>query len=85
MAELQRRITTKGERYLKLKSGFYEGGYVVLIFTDEPMLPIATVKEFLDGHIFGRPEGVTRAFLLLSYDPAMQICPCVELPLGEKS
>jgi hypothetical protein len=85
IAELQHRITTKGERYVRLKGGPYEGGYVVLIFTGEPLLSIATVREFLDGHIFGRPEGVTKAFLLLPYDPAMQMCPCVELSLGERS
>jgi hypothetical protein len=85
IAELQLRITTKGARYGKLKDGPYKGGYVVLIFTDEPMLPIATVRQFLDGHVFSRPEGVTNAFLLLSYDPAMKICPYVELSLGEPS
>jgi hypothetical protein len=49
------------------------------------MLPIETVKEFLDGHVFGKPEGVTRAFLLLSYHPSEQMCPYVELSLGEPS
>jgi hypothetical protein len=85
IAELQHRITTKGERYGKLKDGPYDGGYVVLIFTDEPMLPFATVREIVNGHIFVRPEGVTRAFLLLSHDPATQVCPCLELSLGEQS
>lgn len=81
ITELQHRINTKGERYVKLKGGPYEGGYVVLIFTDEPMLPIATVRTFLDGQVFDRPRGTSRAFLLLSYDPAMQICPYIELSL----
>ncbi|WP_298017838.1 hypothetical protein [uncultured Castellaniella sp.] len=76
------RIATKGDRYGKLRGGPYEGGYVVLIFTDEPMLPIATVRKFLDGHVFSRPEGVTRVFLLLSYDPGVQMSPYVELTLG---
>jgi hypothetical protein len=78
---LEHRIATKGARYKKLNGGPYEGGYVVLIFTDEPMLPIATVREFLEGHVFERPEGVTRAFFLLSYDPGVKMCPYVELPL----
>ncbi|MHA6864490.1 hypothetical protein [Ralstonia pseudosolanacearum] len=82
IAALEHRIVTKGARYEKLKDSPYEGGYTILIFTDEPMLPIATVREFLDGHVFEKPEGVTRAFLLLSYDPAVQMCPYVELPLG---
>lgn len=80
--ELQHRITAKGARYVKLKGGPYEGGYVVVIFTDESMLPIATVRNFLNGHIFDRPEGVSRAFLLLSHDPELHYCPYVELFLG---
>ena len=45
------------------------------------MLPIDTVRKFLDGHTFRKPEGVTRAFLLLSYDPQSQGYPYVDLPL----
>ncbi len=82
---LEDRIIAKGARYNKLKGGPYEGGYVVLIHTDEPMLPIETVRQFLDGLIFGRPKGVTRAFLLLSYDPALKTCPYIELPLDQQS
>jgi hypothetical protein len=81
IAAMEQRIATKGARYGKLKDAPYEGGYVILIFTDEPMLPIGTVREFLDGHVFLRPAGVTRAFLLLSYDPEVQMCPYVELSL----
>ena len=81
IASLEERIATKGTRYPKLKDGPYEGGYVVLIYTDEPMLPIDTVRKFLDGHTFRKPEGVTRAFLLLSYDPRTKSCPYVDLAL----
>lgn len=49
------------------------------------MLPIDTVNEFLDGHAFVRPAGVTRAFLLLSYDPRMQAYPYVDLNLSDAS
>jgi hypothetical protein len=84
IAALEYRIVTKGARYEKLKGGPYVGGYVVLIYTDEPMLPIETVRKFLDGHVFSKPEGVARAFLLLSYDPAVQICPYVEMSLGNR-
>lgn len=85
IAEVARRIADKGARYGKLKGGPYEGGYVVLIFTDEPMLPIETVREFLGGHVFEKPEGVTRAFLLVSYHPSVQMHPYAELSLGEPS
>lgn len=81
LAALSERIATKGERHNKLKGGPYKG-YVIIIFTDEPMLTIEAVKEFLKGHAFGRPHGVTRAFLLLSYDPSTENYPYVDLDLS---
>lgn len=82
IAALAHRIATKGARYEKLKDGPYDGGYIILIYTDEPMLTMETVRGFLDGHVFGKPWGVTRAFLLLSYHPRIQMCPYFELSLG---
>lgn len=82
IAALAHRIATKGTRYENLKGGPYDGGYMILIHTDEPMLTIETVRMFLDGHVFGKPRGVARAFLLLSYHPGMQMCPYFELSLG---
>ncbi len=82
ISSLAERIAEKGKRYAKLKDGPYEGGYVVIVYTDEPMLRVDTVKTFLDGHSFSRPNGVTRAFLLLSYDPDTGSCPHVDLALS---
>ena len=82
VSSLAERIAEKGRRYANLKEGPYDGGYVIVIFTDEPMLPIETVKTFLGGHAFRRPDGVTRAFLLLSYDPRTKAYPYVDLDLS---
>ena len=82
VSSLAERIAEKGSRYTILKDGPYDGGYVIVIFTDEPLLPIEAVDEFLDGHTFRRPEGVSRAFLLLSYDPRTKTYPYVDLDLS---
>ncbi|QNT25574.1 hypothetical protein [Ralstonia solanacearum] len=82
VSALAERIAEKGKRYATLKGGPYDGGYVIVIFTDELMLTIGTVERFLDGHSFARPDGVTRAFLLLSYDPQVKHCPYVDLSLS---
>lgn len=82
IAALSERIATKGKRHSKLKGGPYDGGYVVIIFTDEPVLTIGAAKEFLKGHAFERPQGVTRAFLLLSYDPSTKTYPYIDLDLS---
>ncbi|WP_175657658.1 hypothetical protein [Burkholderia vietnamiensis] len=82
LKSLSKRIADKGKRYPVLKEGPYEGGYVVLIHTDEPMLQIETVRKHLEGHTFSRPQGVTRAILLLSYDPRSASYPYMDLSLS---
>lgn len=79
---LNKLIAAKGARYAHLKGGAYEGGYVILIHTDEPTLPIETVRKFLADQTLDKPEGVARVFLLLSYDPQSQSCPYIELSLS---
>jgi hypothetical protein len=81
LSALSKRIADKGERYGKLKDSPYEGGYVVLVYTDEPMLPRETVKAFLDGQAFLCHHGVSRAFLLLSYEPKIGSYPYFDLTL----
>jgi len=83
LSALSERIAEKGKRYPLLKDGPYEGGYLVLIHTDEPMLRIGTVREYLKDHLFPRPQGVTRALLLLSYDGDTESYPYVDLPMSE--
>ncbi|USE80762.1 hypothetical protein NDR89_13485 [Cupriavidus gilardii] len=82
VSALAERIAKKGKCYPKLQGDPYDGGYIIVIFTDEPMLPITTVRELLDRHSFQRPEGVSRAFLLLSYDPTTKSYPYVDLSLS---
>ena len=72
-------LSAKNDRFHKLKGGPYPGGYVVIVFTDEPELPRTTVETFLSGHLFSGLSNIDRAFLLLSYDPAVQRCPYFEL------
>jgi hypothetical protein len=79
LSSLSGLLEAKNARFPKLKDGPYAGGYIVLTFTDEPELSRSTVESFLAGHIFTGLENVQRAFLLLSYDPAIGRCPYFEL------
>lgn len=77
--ELGIRLSGKAKRFPVLKGAPYPGGYVVVVFTDEQELRHSTVREFLARQVFtGIPE-VARAFLVLSYDPALERCPYFEL------
>lgn len=82
-------LVAKNNRFEKLKGGPYTGGYVVVIFTGEPELPRLKVAKFLENHVFAGPPNISRAFLLLSYDPSIERCPHFELtidaqPLGRR-
>lgn len=72
-------LSRKDSRYPELKEPPYDGGYIIVIFTDEPMLDRLTVESYLAGHAFKKPEFLTKAFLLVSYDPAIKKCPHYEL------
>lgn len=72
-------LSRKDSRYPELKEPPYDGGYIIVIFTDEPMLDHSTVESYLDGHKFMKPEYLTKAFLLVSYDPGVEKCPHYEL------
>ena len=75
-------LAQKDRRFFKLKGAPYEGGYVVVVFTDEPMLPATRVESWLAGYAFSGLSQVTRAFLLLSYDPDLGRCPYFSLTIG---
>lgn len=79
LSQLDERIVIKDRRYPELKSPPYPGGYVVVVYTDEPKLDRDTVASYLAGYRFSRPHHILRAFLLLSYDPAVGRCPYFEL------
>jgi hypothetical protein len=76
-------LVEKALRRVKLKEGPYDGGYVVIVYTDEPMLQVEKVRALLQGSALSKPEGIDRAFLLLSYDPRTREYPYVELPMTQ--
>jgi hypothetical protein len=66
LKQLQARLTEKDAKVL---NGEPYNEYIVLVHTDEPMLPADTVEDWLSGHVFTAPIKINRAYLLLSYDP----------------
>jgi hypothetical protein len=78
-ASLSRLIAAKDNKYPDLKDPPYDGGYVLVIFTDEPMLPKARVEQLLVGHCFETPKSIARTLLLLGYDPRFGRCPYFQL------
>jgi hypothetical protein len=78
---LANRLDEKDKRFPHLKDAPYSGGYVVLVHTDEPELRKELVASFLQGFV-ARVQYITRALLLLSYDPSVEMCPYFEVPLG---
>ena len=79
ITSLELLLSRKDSRFPELKEPPYDGGYFVVIFTDEPMLDRSTVESYLQGHNFKKPEYLTKAFLLMSYDPGVEKCPHYEL------
>lgn len=82
ITSLELLLITKNSKYTKLKDQPYNGGYFIVIFTDEPMLDRQTVESYLQGHNFKKLPNVTRAFLLISYDPNVNRCPYYELQIS---
>jgi hypothetical protein len=82
LREISLRINAKDRRYPHLKEPPYPGGYVVVIHTDEAMLSRSAVQAYLENHRFPKPQHVSRALLVLSYDPAIQRSPYFELAVN---
>ncbi len=80
LPELERLIRRKDKRR-DVKGAPYSQ-YVLLIFSDEPWLERDYVESSITNHTFDATVLVTRAFLLLSYDPFVQRYPCYELRLS---
>jgi hypothetical protein len=76
-------LSRKDSRYTELKEPPYDGGYMIVIFTDEPMLDRSAVESYLRGYKFTKPQYVTQAFLLVSYDPGVERCSHYELQFGD--
>lgn len=75
---LAERLSAKDQRYPSLQGGPYEQ-YIVVVHTDELMLPYDSAFALLGGARFSKPSHIDRAFLLISYDPRLERCPYVEL------
>lgn len=78
-AALTNAVSRKNDKYPKLKGAPYPGGFIVVVHTDEPGLRFETAKDFLERSTLPKQEYIDRAFLLLSYDPGRECCPCIEL------
>jgi len=79
LAGINERLASKAKRTRALKGAPYPGGYAVIIFTDEPHLNRASVHTYLKNHRFPHFAGLSMAFLLLGYDPAIKRCPWFRL------
>src|SRR5207245_1356214 len=75
---LAHRLNAKASRYESLKGGPY-GEYIVVIYTDEPMLPYGTAMRLLERVTFETSHQIHRAFLLISYDSEVGHCPYLPL------
>ena len=82
LTRLYRLLKQKDSKFPKLKEPPYEGGYAVVVFTDEPELPARDVLAYLDGHIFTDLEHISEALFLVSYDPNENCCPYFRLKLA---
>jgi len=82
LANLAHLLRTKDAKFPRLLEPPYEGGYVVIVFTDEPDLPATTVAMYLQDHRFTGLPNIARAYLVISYDPRVDRCPYFELPTG---
>jgi hypothetical protein len=69
----------KARRRPVLKGGPYPGGYVVVIYTDEPELRPDVIASLLTEPF--EITAVDRAFILLSYEPRTSNYPYFEIPL----
>ena len=72
------RLLTRKDAPATVRDGpYYE--YFLVIHTDEAVLQRDTVTAWLGNHRFPRPRLISRAYLLLSYDPQYQTEPLVPL------
>ncbi len=67
-------IQRKDSHFNHLKNPPYNGGYFLVIFTDEPMLNRNQVEVFLTGYAVNNTQHLSKVFLLISYDPTIEKC-----------
>ena len=62
----------------RIKGGPY-AGYILIIYTDEPVLNADYIKDLLKGYRFAKRNLIDRAFLFIFFDPIYKTYPCIEL------
>jgi len=82
ISSIESLLSRKDPKYHKLIDPPYHGGYVLIIFTDEPGLNRNKIQQYLQNHTFNVTKNITRAYLLVSYDPSIKRCPYFELGLN---
>ena len=80
---VQKRLVAKNGRFPHLKDAPYPGGYVVVLHTDEAMLSKTSVEAFAQQVSFAGIGCITRAFIVISYDPEIERYAIVELKLSK--
>ena len=71
-SRLSERLLTKDASYNSLKDAPYPGGYVIVVFTDEPALSRLTIEALLKNWQPPNLNFTSSAYLILSYDPSIQ-------------
>lgn len=62
----------------RIKGGPYKS-YIIIIYTDEPVLNADYAKALLKGYRFAKRNLFDRAFLFIFYDPIYKTYPYIEL------
>jgi hypothetical protein len=79
LAGLQLAINKKDSRYTKLKEPPYPGGYLLVIYTNEPNLKQEVVQRYLNSHSLLKPKHIEYVFLILGYEPRIKKYPYFEV------
>ncbi|MBN3560836.1 hypothetical protein [Aliamphritea spongicola] len=72
-------IARKNSRFPALQGAPYTGGYVLVIFTDEPLLDRNTVADYLQDFELRDSDNLTDIYFLISYDTELERCPFFKL------
>ena len=65
----------------QIKGGPYTS-YILIIYTDEPVLNADYAKTLLKEYRFARRNLIDKAFLFIFFDPIYKTYPCIELEFG---
>jgi hypothetical protein len=75
-------ILGKKDSASSVKGGPYTQ-YVLLVHTDEPWLVVEDARLALALHEFSATRLITRAYLLMSYDPIEKQLPCIRMRIKD--